>query len=128
MVIPAITSHTASKITSLSGYALSPPSALFPILKCWDDRFGLDAHSPRLQRRSDVENVYSEAVSVSWTPALGAMRFGSGFWCDYVAYKTSAKLNVFYSTLCPTDPESGAVLKASMSEHGPFRTATWTSC
>ena len=54
--------------------------------------------------------MYSEVISVSWTPALGAMRFGNGLWCGYVAYKTRARLNVFYSGLCLTDPECGAFL------------------
>ena len=69
-----------------------------------------------LQRQSDVENVYSKAISVSGTPALGATHFGSRLWCGYVAYKTMARLNVFYSMLCLTDFECGAFLKASMSQ------------
>ena len=114
MVVPAIMLHTASRITLPSGYALLPLWALFPILKCQNDRSGLDAHSPRLQRQPGVENVYSEAISVSWIPTLGAMRFGSGLWCDYVAYRTGARLDVFYSTLFLTNSECGASLEASM--------------
>ena len=68
-----------------------------------------------LQKQSEANNVYSKAISVSWTAALGAMSFGNGLWYDYVAYRTRARLNVFYSTLCLKDSESGAFLEASIS-------------
>ena len=62
----------------------------------------------------DLDSTY--CISVSWTPALGAMRFGSGLWCGYVANKTRARTrpNVFYSALCLADFECGAFLEASM--------------
>ena len=44
MVVPAVTSHAALRINSPSGSTLSPSSALFPILKCWNERYDLDAH------------------------------------------------------------------------------------
>jgi hypothetical protein len=50
----------------------------------------------RLRSRTGVENVYSEAISVLGTSALGARRFSSRPYSDYVAGRRPARLNVGY--------------------------------
>ena len=55
------------------------------------------------------QNSFLYMDTYSWRYGLD-----NKLWRDYVAYKTRARLNVFYLTLCLTDFECGAFLETWM--------------
>jgi hypothetical protein len=99
VVVPAFDLRAASMTILLLNSALSSLLTPFSDLKGYKSRSNANVHRPRLQRRSDIDSVVSEAISVLTVSALGAVRFGSRLQCAYAAGACSAKLPVLYLTL-----------------------------
>ena len=120
VVVPAFVSRAASMTIPLSSSALSSPFTPFSDLKDYKSRSNLDVHRPRLQRRSSVEDVVSEAISVLTVSAIGAVRFRSRLQGAYAVGICSAKLTVLYLTLYSKQLQDGVFLEASLHQLHDF--------